>query len=204
VNIKALIPEGEDASAFLEVAETMMPAVTKQLEELMAIPDGVAPADGGLAVYSRALPGYGEMVREAGELRQSEDGSGYIFWDPFAQGAIPGLDGKAMIFRPTRVTAADTPTAEERSTTQPSPEPTAVGLGGMPAGAALRDPLAPAPSFAASAPVEQPTLPGDIPAASQSLIDDMEASGRNLGGGAAAGKRDRLTPSGSIPMPGNR
>jgi hypothetical protein len=204
VNIKALIPEGEDASAFLEAAETMMPAVTKQLEELMAIPDGVAPADGGLAVYSRALPGYGEMVREAGELRQSEDGSGYIFWDPFAQGAIPGLDGKAMIFRPTRVTAADTPTAEERSTTQPSPEPTAVGLGGMPAGAALRDPLAPAPSFAASAPVEQPTLPGDIPAASQSLIDDMEASGRNLGGGAAAGKRDRLTPSGSIPMPGNR
>lgn len=104
VNAQILLPSNEDEKAVLEGLAGVMPQVERALTDALAVPDDAPTADSTKAIFEATGKNYIANVLSEGYFRNA--GDGYAFIDPFTGTAVPGPDGKALIFTPDQVKAS--------------------------------------------------------------------------------------------------
>lgn len=104
VNAQILLPSNEDETAVLEGLAGVMPQVERALTDALAVPADAPTADSTKAIFDATGKNYIANVLSEGYFRNA--GDGFVFIDPFTGTAVPGPDGKAMIFTPDQVEAS--------------------------------------------------------------------------------------------------
>ncbi len=117
VNAEILLPRDRDPAAVMAGLNEMKSRVRSALEAAVPTPEGVKTSDGGRAIHDAVTKNHIASILDEGVFRSA--GDGFVFIDGYSGLAVPGKDGKPLLFSLEDVTMSGRAALTARKVSDP-------------------------------------------------------------------------------------
>lgn len=117
VNAEILLPRDRDPADVMAGLNAMKSRVRSALEAAVPTPEGVKTSDGGRAIHEAVTKNYIASILDEGVFRSA--GDGFVFIDSYSGLAVPGKDGKPLLFSLEDVTMSGRAALAARKVSDP-------------------------------------------------------------------------------------
>ncbi|MDH7785082.1 ribosomal protein S20 [Ochrobactrum sp. 19YEA23] len=117
VNAEILLPRDRDPADVMAGLNEMKSRVRSALEAAVSTPAGVKVSDGGRAIHDAVTKNHIASILDEGVFRSA--GDGFVFIDSYSGLAVPGKDGKPLLFSLEDVTSSGRAALEARKSSDP-------------------------------------------------------------------------------------
>lgn len=117
VNAEILLPRDRDPADVMAGLNEMKSRVRSALEAAVSTPAGVKVSDGGRAIHDAVTKNHIASILDEGVFRSA--GDGFVFIDSYSGLAVPGKDGKPLLFSLEDVTSSGHAALEARKSSDP-------------------------------------------------------------------------------------
>ncbi|APY13161.1 MULTISPECIES: hypothetical protein [unclassified Brucella] len=117
VNAEILLPRDRDPVDVMAGLNEMKSRVRSALEAAVPTPEGVKVSDGGRAIHNAVTKNHIASILDEGVFRSA--GDGFVFIDGYSGLAVPGKDGKPLLFSLEDVTMSGRAALAARKVSDP-------------------------------------------------------------------------------------
>lgn len=117
VNAEILLPRDRDPADVMAGLNEMKSRVRSALEAAVSTPAGIKVSDGGRAIHDAVTKNHIASILDEGVFRSA--GDSFVFIDSYSGLAVPGKDGKPLLFSLEDVTSSGRAALDARKSSDP-------------------------------------------------------------------------------------